>query len=475
MKNWVFSVKPTGMYSGSRHIGVNRSCIVGFGHPMPSNDGVIGSRLLIFKESMDNNNLSIGWVCSSCYEKNYGFITRFSDNKVFFYLNSYVDKSLLSEKSYTLTSGGVLKKKDRRGLWVFDKFAPYFIAETDMPKHVIKGTIVVFRTRASKKERDIAYDIKRPIQYKDIYLSHLSKIWGENEQRVYELLVPSVRFSFNKSAIERINQELEKYKKLIHCLNTYIDSIDLDFLLSHCHLKADISTRTKIGDNDDHYLVFVSESDINVKDYYKSLLPEETSCLFDFYRFEDRYLRTHIEYCYTYAHASTYGGSPGFPRLDSEIIKKELAVHELKFRDQLKQSYSKQEHKNQFSKELLRQFCQFLIYFHFYWDNRENKDIFMFSSDYVDGLYKTEFSVNGEDEYNISLHFFKEDTIIPDSLKGGPIYYLDIAHKFLKDGRRNSYGRVIMPNDDDGLSKLEEEAEHMRKSYRKRLDDLINQ
>ena len=99
----------------------------------------------------------------------------------------------------------------------------------------------------------------------------------------------------------------------------------------------------------------------------------------------------------------------------------------------------------------------------------------MFSSDYVDGLYKTEFSVNGEDEYNISLHFFKEDTIIPDSLKGGPIYYLDIAHKFLKDGRRNSYGRVIMPNDDDGLSKLEEEAEHMRKSYRKRLDDLINQ
>ena len=53
------------MYSGSRHIGVNRSCIVGFGHPMPSNEGVIGSRLLLYYMSKSYYKIHIYYSIES--------------------------------------------------------------------------------------------------------------------------------------------------------------------------------------------------------------------------------------------------------------------------------------------------------------------------------------------------------------------------------------------------------------------------
>lgn len=424
--------------------------------------------------SNENTNISIGWVNHSNPNKRYGFITRFSDGQVFFFHYCDVDKSLFRESKYFMESERFVTVKEN-GRYYGKRIDANF-TETKYEHRIIEeGTIVLFKSKSSNKARDIAHAIKKPVEYKDLYFPYLKSLWSKEENLVYELTVPSVRYEFNYSAIEEIDNELERYSKLSKCLKKYIESIDFEFLLSQLYLEDEIIKHTKIGDTDDWYLDFVAKLNINISDYYKSH-SQENQFLYSFIG-EDRFLEHLFYYRETIMEEGTYGNVPRMLRIDKEEIKKEVMKAETIFKDKLRKTYSKEIHLNYFLKSFRSRFENFIYkQINFIIDKRGEEEITGFTI--PRNNQKVIFAPDANSHFVLILtHYFHGFFTCSETLKDRDVYKYEVFHiskNYKGDDKiiqHSSYCKFYY--DDDDLKLLCSSIEGLCKSAMERFDKNV--
>lgn len=433
------------------------------------------------------NNLSIGWVSKAFYGKDFGFITRFSDNKVFFFHYSNVDESLFHGFYHRRESYKEIKRYEKNyGRWysktLLEKIT--YIEDASNPRYMTVedvctsqcipcGLIVVFKTRASNKKNDIAYAIKKPIQYKDIYHSHLCKFWGDNELTVFEHMVPGVRYSFNEAIIKEVEKELEKYKMLIHYLDTYVNSIDVEFLQSHLHLEDKFVKKEHLRDDDEYFIIFGSVFDIDISEYLKSICPD---VLYEFIK-NDGYLNKFLYSNYVFRHewVSRLYGPRFMVGLDTETIKNEVAAYEIKFKEKI-QTYSKREHKIYLLSKLESNYYKFINSLNYYIERR--KGIEYRGTDFPKWKeWSLTFSVNVDENYHISKlkQFVKIGS--PDSEESCSVfqYRIDFKSKGAMAAINKAEVCEIAKEDvDKDIVELENNVNNYRRNFHNMIDDLFN-